>query len=97
MSKSDQFRELWDQGYGVAEIARRTGSYYSFVYRVIRRYTGRKPTKRGSLKRDIRELMEQNGRVNVDDVLRELGLGEDRRPQVYKVWKEIRDGLQYRD
>lgn len=36
-SKSDVFRELHKQGHSIAEIAKATGDYYSFVHRVIKR------------------------------------------------------------
>jgi len=41
-TKSDLFRQLYDQGKSVLEIARETNSPYSFVYGVIRRYRARR-------------------------------------------------------
>jgi len=37
-TKSQQFRDLFDQGLTIAEIAKKTNSNYTFVFSVIKKY-----------------------------------------------------------
>lgn len=55
-SKSELFRQLYDRGLEIADIARETGSHYSFVYGVI------------SNSREMRETT----KVTKSDMIREL-------------------------
>lgn len=93
-SKSDIFRQLYDEGYSVAEITKITGDYYSFVYRVIKRYKFQKDHTEPSenscfsfgtngLKSTVAELCNDN---DVDAIMNQLNLPEEKRSYVYKVW-----------
>lgn len=85
MNKSAQVRELFDQGKSVSEIARELNTYYSFVYRVIERYTGEKPPTRGRgyICEAVKKLLKQN--KDVSDIMKELGFDESRRGYVYTL------------
>lgn len=102
-TKSEMFREMFDQGYSIAEIAKETNNYYSFVHRVIRAYEKElgishaepaepaEPTElNGSRpsKKDIRKLHKQN--KNVDDIMEELNLPEEERSYVYSTIKKFK-------
>jgi transposase len=61
MNKSDMFREMYDSGMSVAEIARETGSHYSYVYGVIQRLCN----KRG-------EEVRKERKASVSDTIRAM-------------------------
>ncbi len=59
-SKSAKFREMYNEGYSIAQIARVTGDYYSFVHRVIRRHE-LELSKKGEEQHDEPEGTEATG------------------------------------
>jgi len=101
-TKSDLFRQMYDQGYTIAQIARTTNNYYSFVHRVIRRYEREQTTDTQTTdtqntntqttdkpnKEEIIELHQQN--YTVDDILEHFKLQEDDRSYVYSVIKKAK-------
>ena len=91
-SKSDMFRQMYDEGYSIAEIANMTNNYYSFVHRVIKRYKKQKadhtPPSAPTLNKDV--VFELAQEYDVDSILKQLGLPEKKRGEVYKIWLEAR-------
>ena len=98
--KSQQFRELHDQGYMIAEIAKATKSYYSFVHRVIARYTQEQGQ---SLHVNKEQRFQEQNKVprtqvkalaekgyDTDAILNSLNLTEDQRSQVYAIVRELK-------
>jgi len=69
VNKSQMFREMYDQGMGVAQIAKETGCHYSYVYGVIQRLCNKRGEeirreKKGPTRSDqIREMYAQGMKV----------------------------------
>ena len=38
VTKSDQIRQLHDEGLTISQIAKKMNTYYSFVHRVVKKY-----------------------------------------------------------
>lgn len=45
-SKSQHFREMWDQGMKVGQIAKETNSNYTFVHTVIKKYRAKQAAEK---------------------------------------------------
>ena len=66
-SKSQQMRDLHEQGMSIADIARELQTYYSFVHRVIKRYEAEKAnpkTKKLPVAQQIRQLCDEGKTVD---------------------------------
>ena len=101
-SKSQMFREMYDEGYTIAQIAKETNNYYSFVHRVIRRYEFEQQSQQGEQpnnqtnnqtdnqtdKTEIKELHDQG--YSVDQILKELNLDEEQRSYVYSITRKLK-------
>lgn len=96
INKSQKFRELYDKGYNISQIAKETNEYYSFVHRVIRKYERDQNINIPSIdtdnnkanKKQIEELHKQN--YTVDQILEELKLPEDQRSYVYSTVRNLK-------
>lgn len=97
-TKSDQIRELHDKGHTIAEIARELNTYYSFVYRVVKRYTDPQVDNRPKSKSQrIRELYNEGKSVDeILAILTEEGVMVDR-SHVYGVVKKHRANKSEKD
>jgi transposase len=75
MTKSDQIRQLTDQGQTVAQIAKKLNSNYSFVYGVVSRYKQFGPPKdrKANSKSERVRQMYHDGK-KIPEIRKELGL-----------------------
>jgi len=93
-NKSQKFRNLYDEGLSIAQIAKQENEYYSFVHRVIRRHQKaqqkQEPTASNgkAKKKQIEELIIQD--YSVDDILKALELPEEDRSLVYTIAKKYK-------
>lgn len=95
-NKSQKFRNLYDEGLSIAQIAKQENEYYSFVHRVIRKYQAQleevpqnpASTNGKAKKKQIEELIVQD--YSVDDILKTLELPEEDRSLVYTTAKKYK-------
>lgn len=75
MSKSEQMRQMHDQGMTIAEIAKSLNANYSFCYGIIQKYTEKNgsemnKTKKGSKSTTIRNLWDSG--KTIGEISKEL-------------------------